>query len=112
MARKGAWVRIPLLSPMKLLQLHEAGYANAKTLERVMSYVKEDASIQDGIVMKIKQQYDNKIQHIQYLSVQRDEDDDSPYMIISYFGQDDNTDALDPEEFVEMVEVYATKRIL
>ena len=45
MVRKGTWVQIPLLSPMKLLQLHEVGSASAKTVERIMNYVEEDSSI-------------------------------------------------------------------
>lgn len=77
-----------------------------------MNYVEEDSSIVDGFVMKIKQHYDNEIQVIQYLSIQHDEDDGSPYMLVTYFGKEHDTDPMDPEEFVKEVEVYATKRIL
>ena len=97
---------------MKLLQLHEVGSANAKTVERIMKYVEEDASIRDGFSMKLTQPNSSAYYggHIQYLSVQQDEEEGYTYMLVSFFGGE--TDTVDPEEFVEMVEVYATKRIL
>jgi len=97
---------------MKLLQLHEAGYAGAKTVERIMGYVDEDSSIVDGFVMKLNQPNQSNYYggHIQYLSVQEDEEEGTPYMLVSFFGGE--TDTIDSEGFVEMVEVYATKRIL
>ncbi len=102
---------------MKLLQLQEATYANAKTVERVMNYVEEDSSIQEGFAMKINRLYDSTIHYIQYLSVQNyddpDEDDHgNPYMLVSYFGEYNQSDIFDPEEFIEAVEIYSTKRIL
>ena len=102
---------------MKLTQLQEVTYANAKTVERVMNYVDEDSSIQDGFAMKIHRHYDDTIHYIQYLSVQHyddpgEEDYGDPYILVSYFGDNNQTDVFHPEEFIEVVEIYSTKRIL
>jgi len=102
---------------MKLETLKEVKYVGAKNLDSVMSYVNDDASIQDGFVMKIKQHYDGKVHFIQHLSVQHyddpgEEDHGEPYMLVSYFGNENESDPFHPEEFIEMVEIYSTKRVL
>lgn len=102
---------------MKLQNLQEVTYANAKTVERVMTYVEEDSSILEGFAMKINRRYDDTIHYIQYLSVQHyddpgEDDHGNPYMLVSYFGDNNQSDVFHPEEFIEMVEIYSTKRIL
>ena len=102
---------------MKLETLHEVKYVGAKTLDKVMSYVDEDSSITDGFIMRIKRHYDNTIHYVQYLSVQHyddpgEEDHGDPYMLVSYFGNVNDSDPFHPEEFIDMVEIYSTKRIL
>jgi len=97
---------------MKLQNLHEVKYVGAKNLDSVMSYVNDDATIESGFIMRIKRHYDNTIQPVFAVSVQHDEDDGSPFVVVTFFDRQDDSDIFEPDDFVKAVEIHSTKRVL